>query len=135
MSRVFKHFDLRVVSPAYNSLLTNVVLDLQFLRRMRLGGSTPPQIFFQLKDFFHLLESINSARIEGNRTTVADAIEARMEPTPNNSDAIKEITNVETAMRFIEEEMSEGAQKISWLQKMFMTHTPVQERVARLLGK
>jgi Fic family protein len=110
MPKVFKHFDLRVVSPAYDSPLTNIVMDLQFLRRMRLGGSTPPQIFFQLKDFFHLLESINSARIEGNRTTVAEAIEARMEPTPNNTDAIREITNVETAMRFIEEQMSEGAQ-------------------------
>jgi Fic family protein len=110
MSRVFKPFDLRVVSPAYDSPLTNTVMDLQFLRRMRLGGSTPPQMFFQLKDFFHLLESINSARIEGNRTTIAEAIEARMEPGPNNSDAIREITNVEAAMRFIEEQVSEGSQ-------------------------
>lgn len=34
-----------------------------------------------------------------------------------------------------ESELREGEQKISWLQKMFMTHPPVQERVARLLGK
>lgn len=33
-----------------------------------------------------------------------------------------------------EKEALEG-EKVTWLQKMFMTHPPVQERVARLLGK
>lgn len=104
----FKDFPLRIVSPEYTSDLTNIVMELQFLRRFRLGGSTPPNIFFQLKDFFHLIESINSARIEGNRTTIAEAIEARIESDNNTSDSILEITNVESAMRFIDNNVSEN---------------------------
>lgn len=109
MSRIFKHSDLRIVYPKYDSPLTNTVMELQYLRRLRLGGSTPPTVFFQLKDLFHLLESINSARIEGNRTTIAEAIEARLDPKPESADAIREITNMEGAMRFIEEIISEGS--------------------------
>ena len=75
-------FPLRIVNPKYDSNLTNIVMELQYLRRIYLHGSTPPPIFFQLKNFFHLLESINSTRIEGNRKTIVDAVEARIEEQP-----------------------------------------------------
>jgi hypothetical protein len=43
MSRVLKPFDLRVVSLAYNSHLTNTVMDLQFLRRIPSWGIDPDE--------------------------------------------------------------------------------------------
>jgi len=108
MSSRFKHIDLRIVPPPYESELTDIVMDLQHLRRHTLRGSTPPPIFFQLKDLFHMLESIDSARIEGNRTTIAEAVDARISPDMQESEGLKEIHNNEAAMRFIEAEIEEG---------------------------
>jgi len=96
-------FPLRIVNPKYDSNLTNIVMELQYLRRIYLHGSTPPPIFFQLKNFFHLLESINSTRIEGNRKTIVDAVEARIEEQPEADESLREISNMEKAMVFTEE--------------------------------
>jgi Fic family protein len=59
-----------------------------------------------------MLESIGSARIEGNRTTVAEYIEQKIEdtesPSENHSENYSEIANVQAAMEYIEKEISEG---------------------------
>jgi Fic family protein len=101
-------FPLHLVNPEYGSDLTDVIMELQYLRRLRLGGSTPAPVFFELKSFFHLLESLNSARIEGNRKTIVDAVEARIEQEPERDDALHEISNMEKAMVFIEEALDTG---------------------------
>jgi Fic family protein len=99
----FRHFDLRIVEPAFDSELTDSIINLEHLRKRRLGGSTHPAIFFQLKNVFHLLESIGSARIEGNNTTIAEYIETKIDPSIRNDESLKEISNMEDAMTFIEE--------------------------------
>lgn len=105
----FEHHDLTLVNPAFGSPLVRVVMELEHLRRLQLGGSTPPSIFFQLKDIFHMLESLGSARIEGNHTTLADYVEQRLEATPASpSDQLREMANIEDAMTFIEEHFEPG---------------------------
>jgi Fic family protein len=99
----FRHFDLRIVEPTFDSELTDSIINLEHLRKRRLGGSTHPAIFFQLKNVFHLLESIGSARIEGNNTTIAEYIETKIDPSIRNDESSKEISNMEDAMTFIEE--------------------------------
>lgn len=96
---------LKIVEPHFNSHLTDLIIDLNALRKKQLGGTTPPHIFFQLKRVFHLLESIGSARIEGNNTTILDYIETKIDKTEKDSvpHGIKEIENIENAMTFIEE--------------------------------
>lgn len=37
-------------------------------------GTAHPAIFSQLKDLFQLMSNIMSARIEGNRTSIVDAV-------------------------------------------------------------
>jgi len=54
----FKHFDLRLIEPSFGSTLTDLIIDLDHLRKKRLVGSTHPTVFFQLKNIFHTLESI-----------------------------------------------------------------------------
>lgn len=49
--------------------------ELKHLRRLQLSGTTAPAVFMQIKQIFHFLESLGSARIEGNPTTLADYIE------------------------------------------------------------
>ena len=70
----FNHYDLSLVVPSFKSPLTDLIIDLDHLRKLQLNGTTHPAVFFQLKHIFHTLESIGSARIEGNNTTVADTL-------------------------------------------------------------
>lgn len=105
----FDHHDLRLLNPAFDSPLVDVVTELEHLRRLRLGGSTPAPVFFQLKHIFHMLESLGSARIEGNHTTLADYVESRLEAQPAKlSDPLREMANIEEAMSFIEEHFEPG---------------------------
>ena len=97
---------LHIPEPKFGSELTKLILELERLRHLRIGGTTPKHIFFQLKDIFHLLESIGSARIEGNRTTIAEYIESKITPEKNPSEDILEIQNNENAMNFVEKNSS-----------------------------
>lgn len=101
-------FPLRLVSPSFDSPLTDTLIELNHLRKLHLQGTTAPWIFFQLKDIFHILESVGSARIEGNRTTISEYIERKIENKERSSERFSEIANVEAAMDFIEENIDEG---------------------------
>lgn len=94
---------LRIVSPSFDSPLTDVVIALDHLRRLQLAGNTPVAVFHQLKDIFHMLESLGSARIEGNHTTLADYIESKIESPAQPSDQLQEVANIERAMDYVEE--------------------------------
>jgi len=105
----FQHHDLCLLNPAFDSPLVDVVTELEHLRRLRLGGSTPAPVFFQLKYIFHMLESLGSARIEGNHTTLADYVESRLEAKPAKlADQLREMANIEEAMSFVEEHFEPG---------------------------
>jgi len=103
----FVHYDLNLVEPSFSSSLTDLIIELDYLRKKPLGGSTHPKVFFQLKHIFHTLESIGSARIEGNNTTIAEYIETKLEKAENVPSGIKEIQNIENAMSFIEENVKD----------------------------
>jgi len=102
-----KEFKLRVVSPSFDSELTDVLIELNHLKKLKLQGTTAPWVFFQLKNIFHISESVGSARIEGNRTTISEYIERKIENNERSSERFSEIENVEAAMDFIEESISE----------------------------
>ena len=97
------------VNPRFNSELTTVLFDLERLRYQDIEGTTPPWLFFDLKEIMHLLESIASARIEGNRTTLVgaanDIIENQKE-TKNES--IMELRNIRKGIEFIEESLKDN---------------------------
>lgn len=105
----FRHHALALLNPAFDSPLVDVVTELEHLRRLRLEGTTPAPVFFQLKAIFHMLESLGSARIEGNHTTLADYVESRLEAPPATvSDQLREMANIEEAMAFIEAHFAPG---------------------------
>lgn len=106
----FKHFDLALLNPAFDSPLVDVLTELEHLRRLKLTGTTPAPVFFQLKRVFHMLESLGSARIEGNHTTLADYVESSLEGTATVGDHLAEISNIEEAMAYIESAMQPGAE-------------------------
>jgi len=101
---------LELYEPDYDSSLTETIIGLEHLRVKRLSGSAPPYIFFQLKNIFQMFESLGSARIEGNRTTLAEFVEKVIE-IPNkktNDEKIQEIFNIDNAIEFIEKNISMG---------------------------
>jgi Fic family protein len=102
----YKFISLRIVAPEFDSDLTDLIIKLDSLKKLRLRGTTPTQIFFQIKNIFHILESLGSARIEGNRTTTIEYIDQRLESGTPNSDSFKEIENMEIALKFIEENIN-----------------------------
>lgn len=105
----FLHHDLRLLNPRFDSPLLDVLTDLEHLRRLELRGSTPAPVFLQLKEVFHLLESLASARIEGNHTTLADYVESKVATVPADTEALREIDNIESAMRQVESAVEPGA--------------------------
>ncbi len=106
----FKHFDLALLNPAFDSPLVDVLTELEHLRRLKLAGTTPAPVFFQLKRVFHMLESLGSARIEGNHITLADYVESSLEGTATAGDHLAEIANIEEAITYIESAMQPGAE-------------------------
>jgi len=99
----FNHFDLKLIEPDFGSSLTDLIIELDYLRKKQLDGSTHPKVFFQLKNIFHKLESIGSARIEGNNTTIVEYMETNLSDRKQFSEGIKEIQNIEKSMAFVEE--------------------------------
>jgi Fic family protein len=104
----FNHQDLVLPNPAFDSPLVDVLTELEHLRRLQLRGTTPAPLFFQLKHIFHMLESLGSARIEGNHTTLADYVESKLDGTSESSDHLREMENIEKAMAFVEESIQKG---------------------------
>jgi Fic family protein len=124
----FEYFDLKLVAPPFESELTNLIIELDYLRKKPLSGTTPPFIFFQLKHIFHMLESLASARIEGNITTVADYIETKIENSAGDSDALMEIQNMENCLEFIDKHIGNNnidRAFISELHKMIVKDLPM----------
>jgi len=99
----FKHIDLKLVQPTFDSKITDLIIELDYLRMKQLRGSTHPQIFFQIKQIFHMLESIGSAKIEGNHTTIAEYIETTLDENAIINESIIEIRNMEKALIFIDD--------------------------------
>lgn len=99
----FRYYKLELLEPRFDSSLTDLIIDLDYLRKKPLHGTTNAHVFFQLKEIFHLLESLWSAQIEGNNTTLAEYIETKIEGTKDGSSEIKEIQNIESTMDFVEE--------------------------------
>lgn len=128
MSAEFKPYDLTLIEPNFSSPLTDLIIELEHLRKKELGGSTHPEVFFQLRNVFHWLESMGSARIEGNNTTIAEYVETKIDDAPKNQTSkLLEIDNIDHAMEFIEENIKDypiNTMMISELHKIVVNNLP-----------
>jgi len=93
---------IRIPEPKWESNLANLIIDLEKLKVKRIEGEIPEYIFLQLKEIFHKLETLGSARIEGNNTTLSEYIEKIIENKFVEEEE-NEILNIEEAIDFIEE--------------------------------
>jgi len=96
-----KHHDLRLVTPEFDSKLMDLIIEFDFLQKKSLAGSTPPLLFFQLKMLFYTIESVFSARIEGNNTTIIDYIQQKSIEEKSQNLNVREIENIEESISYI----------------------------------
>lgn len=99
---------LHIVYPAYNSNIVEWMFELERLRSWEIHGSTLPALFFQIKTVFHVLESLGSARIEGNRTTIDELVEQHIDGARDATEPLREIANIEDAVKYVEDEFAKN---------------------------
>ncbi|MCA9337281.1 Fic family protein [Candidatus Saccharibacteria bacterium] len=95
-------------TPLLDSPIASRVLELETLRSRELTGTTPPWIFFGVKNLFQTVESVISTHIEGNNTTIAAYVEAarRIKKKVNADEKIRMILNLENALKDIEKDVN-----------------------------
>ncbi|WP_104089767.1 Fic family protein [Cryobacterium sp. N19] len=99
--------DIEYPAFAFDSDLTREIIAFERARANLSRGTTPSIIYSQLKELFQLLTSIMSARIEGNRTSILDAVTGAAESRLGNSlrpqnEGVREILNIQRAITFID---------------------------------
>ncbi len=92
--------NLEIPQPKFDSELVELIIQLETLRKQGITINIYPPLFVQIKEIFHMIESIQSARIEGNRTTISDYVSSKFEPAPK-TDSIREIQNIEIAINYV----------------------------------
>lgn len=97
---------------SFRSPLARTIIELERLRGDLGEGTTHPLVFDQLREFFQLMSTIMSARIEGNRTTIVDAvsgIQAAERPWSGPAtDDVQELIQLHKATRFVDEAVGRG---------------------------
>lgn len=96
-----EYFSLKIPTPSFDSNITELIVGLEVLRNEKLYLDVHPFLFFQLNQIFHMMESLQSARIEGNRTTLDDYVEAKFDNTKTQN--IEEIDNIDKSIKYIDE--------------------------------
>lgn len=91
---------LDIPNVAFDSNLLQLIMQLEVLRNRNYVSNLNPLLFTQVKSIFHMIESLQSARIEGNRTTISDYVVSRFDNNDKKDD-IREIQNIEAAINYV----------------------------------
>lgn len=94
--------EIRYPKLDFDDPLVPVIIALERERDALLSGTTPPHLLFELHDLLQIVTSLVSARIEGNRTSVVDAIEAARRSGNPTDDGAQEIVNILEAIDFVD---------------------------------
>lgn len=94
--------ELKLCLPnvTFDSSLVQLIMQLEVLRNKNFAFSVNPLLFAQVKSIFHMIESLQSARIEGNRTTITDYVISKFDEDSKRDD-VKEIQNIENAIEYV----------------------------------
>lgn len=86
----------------FSSELVTTLFEIERLRADIGTGTTPYDTYVELHRLFDMVMSVVSARIEGNHTTVYDAIEQIDTGKTPVDDTLREISNIAETARFID---------------------------------
>ncbi len=99
---MFRHIELQIPQPNFADPVVSSIINLEKMRDKEIVGDVPLLIFNQLKTVFQIFESLGSARIEGNRTTLSDYIQDKIEGD-KRTQSFMEIQNIEKCISYIDE--------------------------------
>lgn len=91
-----------IPTPEFDSEITKLVIELERQRWKSPPLSAHPGVYLQIKAVFHLIESLASARIEGNRTTIDELVEATVSGERDATEQLREIGNIGDAMVWVD---------------------------------
>lgn len=95
-----KFLDLNLPQIPFDSDLLELIMKLEVLRNQIAPLEINPRLFVQVKEIFYMIESLQSARIEGNRTTISDYVSSKFDSS-FNPENIREINNIENAIEYV----------------------------------
>lgn len=90
--------------PVFGSRVTDLVMDLEFLRRRELQVTTDPILIEQLRRIFRDLDAMASARVDGNKTALAKFLEAKGESQDTKGRKTVEIDRFAEALAKIDQD-------------------------------
>ncbi len=98
MSPRVKYTGFKMPEPAFNSRTTDLIMDMEFLRRREVVLTTNPILFEQLRRIFWEMDALGSARIDGNKTGLTKFLESREEDPDTKGRKTVEIERVAQAL-------------------------------------
>ena len=107
---MIKHFELFIPTPSFSDDIVNDIIRLEQLRGRNVNSNVHPKLFRQLKQIFHIIESLASARIEGNHTTIVDYVQDQIEQKAT-SEPHKEIEAINKCILYIDRCYSQNPQQ------------------------
>jgi len=113
-----------IPSLDFGSELVGTLFEIERLRADIGTGTTPADTYVELHRLFDLVMSVVSARIEGNHTTVYDALDQIDTATRTGEDHLREISNIAETARFIDQLEADAP----------LTHSFIRELHKRTVG-
>jgi Fic family protein len=93
--------------PTFNSRITDLVLEIEYLRRKETIVTTDPFIYNQLRNIFADLDAMGSARVDGNKTGLSKYLEAKDDDPESKGRKTIEIDKVSQTMRLLDKNINE----------------------------
>src|SRR5210317_1699355 len=107
MSPRIKYTGFRMPEPAFGGNITDLIMDLEFLRRREVVMTTDSILFEQLRRIFRDLDALGSARIDGNKTGLTKFLESKEEDPDTKGRKTVEIERVSSALASIDEKFED----------------------------
>jgi Fic family protein len=93
--------------PLFNSKITDLVMEIEYLRKKETIVTTDPFIYNQLRNIFMDLDAMGSARVDGNKTALSKYLEAKEDDTESKGRKTVEIDKVSETMRLLDQNIKE----------------------------
>lgn len=111
----YRPYPLELLTPSFDSPITDLIIELDHLRRKEIRTATHSVLFEQLIELFHTVEGLASARIEGNTTQLLELLDKDSEQGSAIPEEVKEIRNLENTLSYIDSVIDDRDIDISFI--------------------
>jgi len=104
MSPRVKYTGFKMSEPSFASNITDLVMDLEFLRRRELVVTTDSNLYEQFRRIFRNLDALASTRIDGNKTGLTKFLESKEESSDTKGRKTVEIEKIASTLAQIDQD-------------------------------